>query len=461
MKRTFLLSTCFVALIGLLCSCDPKEDDGQQLAAIETGLPSSITAFHATVEGTINDGEIISDINRGRCNFGVLYVLDSAVEGSAEGMFQGYLDTGSMQGLTNGACNSIQPDGKFYVTISNLEPEQKIWYCAYAVRQDGTRIIGTTQNATTTQFMADLTTGEAKKISYFTASLNGTVSMDDIDMKRCSFGFVLGTQPNVTEKDGIVANIKESIDKTGIVKHEANNLKANTKYYYRLFAKDNVTGLYSFGNEMSMTTQDPSDLAVDLGLSVKWASCDLGATDYKEMGLLFSWGSVEPITYGSAVNYEYNNLGNNIAGTQYDAATLMLGEKWRMPTEDEVNELIQSCSIGRDGYELRDTTFLGAGSISISIEYYVAAVFTGKNGNKMRITTFVKSSKPENGTYARQRSPYRWLGNQAGGTTAKVMNHYCLFLSEEDKQAGYDRYTELIETADKAWAFPIRPVCEY
>lgn len=452
-------NTLLVSVMGILCSCDPKEDNAPQLATIETGVPNSITAFHAVLEGTINDSEIISDINRGRCNFGFLYVLDSAVEGSADGMFQDYLSSGDMQGLSNGICNTIQPDGKFSVTITGLEPEQKIWYCAYVVRQDGTRLIGTTQSATTTLFQADMTIDETSNISYFTALLNCSIHMDEIDMKRCSFGFVFGLKPNVTVQDGIVYPIKEAIDKTGIVKYEAANLKANTTYYYRMYAKDNVTGAYSYSQEKSLATTDPAEMAVDLGLSVKWASCDLGATNYKELGSLYTWGDKTPVKYGAKVDYDYSNLGEDISGSQYDVVADLLGGKWRMPTEEEAQELLERCTFSMEEYKLSDTIYLSNNGMGVYSTTFGVWVVKGPNGNQVRIQTyFPKDKRVSNGIVT---ASYRWTGNSSGTTDAKAVNISYGMLTEEEKKYEWNQGAEWLEPLDRQLPQLIRPVCEY
>ncbi len=73
--------------------------------------------------------------------------------------------------------------------------------------------------------------------------------------------------------------------------------------------------------------------AVDLGLSVEWAACDLG--------------SILPYVRGREYSgYElFNNNLDYISGTTYDPATEELGEGWRMPTRQEAEELLADCNI--------------------------------------------------------------------------------------------------------------------
>lgn len=95
--------------------------------------------------------------------------------------------------------------------------------------------------------------------------------------------------------------------------------------------------------------------AVDLGLSVKWASCNVGADSPEEYGHYFAWGetttksdysSSTSITYGLSISgLEYRGIidadGNLTA--KHDAATANWGDNWRMPTLDEMEELINEC----------------------------------------------------------------------------------------------------------------------
>ena len=106
--------------------------------------------------------------------------------------------------------------------------------------------------------------------------------------------------------------------------------------------------------DFSVKAADPTVSAgqvVDLGLSVYWASCNLGAEKPEEYGEYYAWGETKPKSSYTKENYSYYNasttlytdIGNDISGTQYDAATVNLGSDWRMPTKDEMQELIDNC----------------------------------------------------------------------------------------------------------------------
>lgn len=130
------------------------------------------------------------------------------------------------------------------------------------------------------------------------------------------------------------------------------NLEFGTTYYYRAYM--NINGQYIYGDVKSFTTtkEGTTDVAeaVDLGLSVLWASCNVGATKPEEYGGYYAWGETEEKKEYTLWNYEFYNLltgrftdiGKDISGTKYDVAK-KLGEGWRMPTIEEFIELTQDC----------------------------------------------------------------------------------------------------------------------
>ena len=93
--------------------------------------------------------------------------------------------------------------------------------------------------------------------------------------------------------------------------------------------------------------------AVDLGLSVKWASFNVGATSPEDFGDYFAWGETKPKKNYTWDNYKFGNNTDNL--TKYnaqdqlttllpedDAVHVNWGNNWRMPTEAEYQELINN-----------------------------------------------------------------------------------------------------------------------
>lgn len=96
---------------------------------------------------------------------------------------------------------------------------------------------------------------------------------------------------------------------------------------------------------------------VDLGLpsDIKWAKCDLGGTSPEKYGDIYAWGET-----WTKINYDYYYFTDIVEGqyTKYDSrdkrfflekeddvAYLRLGEGWRYPTWNEMQELIDNCTV--------------------------------------------------------------------------------------------------------------------
>ena len=96
--------------------------------------------------------------------------------------------------------------------------------------------------------------------------------------------------------------------------------------------------------------------AVDLGLSVKWANMNVGATTPEGYGDYFAWGeTATKETYNWSTYFDTNDRGytftkyNNEGGKTVldpgdDAAHVNWGGSWRMPTKAEWQELLNNCT---------------------------------------------------------------------------------------------------------------------
>ena len=107
----------------------------------------------------------------------------------------------------------------------------------------------------------------------------------------------------------------------------------------------------------------PLPEAVDLGLSVKWASFNLGASTPEGYGDYYAWGETElkedyswsayKWCNGSSTtltkyntNSSYGQVDNKtVLDSEDDAAHVNLGDTWRMPTWTEFLELIENCNV--------------------------------------------------------------------------------------------------------------------
>lgn len=116
------------------------------------------------------------------------------------------------------------------------------------------------------------------------------------------------------------------------------------------FSPDNDNNIDTFGY-------------VDLGLSVKWATCNLGATKPEELGDFYAWGEISSKLSYSYFEYKWSYDGKattlNKYNTKYshgvvdrkkvldaddDVAHVKLGGRWRIPTRAEWKELLKKCT---------------------------------------------------------------------------------------------------------------------
>lgn len=108
-------------------------------------------------------------------------------------------------------------------------------------------------------------------------------------------------------------------------------------------------------NDITLSCPDDNHPhAIDLGLpsGTKWACCNVGADKPEKYGSYYAWGETEEKTTYNASTYIHcdgsdsscHNLGDDIAGTQYDVAHVIWGGSWVMPSSDQIDELINNCT---------------------------------------------------------------------------------------------------------------------
>ena len=197
--------------------------------------------------------------------------------------------------------------------------------------------------------------------------------------------------------------------------------------------------------ENSENIQEESDTikAVDLGLSVKWATRNVGANSPEEYGDYFAWGETEPKDDYDWDTYKwyddsndemtkYNTVDNLLILTSSDdAATSKWGKKWRIPTREEMEELVANCT----------STWTSEKGVS-------GMRYTGMNGNSIFL--------PAAGS--RFRTETHYLGSQALYWSSTLHNGYDI--------AAYELFFNIYgyiyvwDTNSRYEGLPIRPVTE-
>lgn len=104
-----------------------------------------------------------------------------------------------------------------------------------------------------------------------------------------------------------------------------------------------------FYEKTVLPLSQPEDVeAVDLGLSVRWASCNVGAQKTEDPGAYFAWGEVaekEDYSWATYFDADCNTATPGICGNaSYDAAAAAWGGQWRLPSLAEMQELCDRCT---------------------------------------------------------------------------------------------------------------------
>ena len=215
---------------------------------------------------------------------------------------------------------------------------------------------------------------------------------------------------------GVVYGLKKNPTITGdkVVSHDdltkfycqLPNLIKDTLYYARAYAT-NSQGT-SYGSQVTFSTinhqtteptlTDSGFGYVDLGLSVMWATCNIGATATEQHGDYYAWGEIEPKNNYNWKTYKWCN-NSDTALTKYcvnnkyglvddkvlldhedDAASVLWGASWHMPTDEEWTELRTECTwywickndvngykvVGKNG----NSIFLPMSGYRLDKEYY-------------------------------------------------------------------------------------------
>ena len=139
-----------------------------------------------------------------------------------------------------------------------------------------------------------------------------------------------------------------------------------------------------------LRSEDPQPSeCVDLGLSVKWARCNLGATSPYDYGNYYAWGELSPKVIYAYINSRtrQRNILDFSGDVRYDVASAKLGEGWRIPTMPEMKELVEKCrwewtSVGgHNGYRVTgpsgESIFLPAAGRRVKMRLRLAGSMGG------------------------------------------------------------------------------------
>ena len=203
----------------------------------------------------------------------------------------------------------------------------------------------------------------------------------------------------------------------------------------------------------SDTPDIPTDpRAVDLGLSVKWATMNIGATTPEEYGDYFAWGETMLKATYSMENYKWAG-GSSSSLTKYnnnseygpvddkmtlepqdDAAYTLWGGTWRMPSSAEMNELKEMC------------TWVWVAHNYVTNEGVSGYNVTGPNGNSIFLPAAGWRNENEGEQSAGEWGNYWTSSLQAANP---IRSHSLWFSSDNISMGDYSRW----------YGRTIRPVC--
>lgn len=201
-------------------------------------------------------------------------------------------------------------------------------------------------------------TSEATDVKVVSATLNGKVDNYEALEGTVTYAFCYSTDEDVMNSFN-VRTITATDDGNGNFSATIDDLEIETQYYYYAYIQKGEDKF--FGDVMSFITNSlcPDENhphMIDLGLpsGIKWACCNVGASNPRERGGYYAWGETfEKSSYSweSYTLYDINRTENagyfdiavDISGTDYDVAHVKWGSKWKMPSKTDFEELIANC----------------------------------------------------------------------------------------------------------------------
>ena len=322
--------------------------------------PASEPALSVT--GGAGNVSAVSVVLAGKAN---VESMTGVVVGLQYSLYPGMLTNNS----TVVKVNDVDADNNYSAGVTGLEPNSTYYYRSVLIQGDIT-YVGETKEFKTKELSTLITTDAASDVEGKSATLRARLDLTDVEYETVSYGFYWGLSEDSLTND-VVGELA-----SGVFFVELAGLGKGTHYWYRSYVV--LDGKKYFGEVVSFKTlgvyvfQEP----VDLGLSVKWASCNLGAEVPEGYGDYYAWGELEP--YYSCLDplewkedkndgYDWTSyrwfIPEPVQITKYntmpalgevddkleldpedDVVQVLLGDGWRMPTSAECEELCNECT---------------------------------------------------------------------------------------------------------------------
>ncbi len=170
-------------------------------------------------------------------------------------------------------------------------------------------------------------------------------STKDIQIDKMMKNISEWTKKPILKKEEVEQHEGENVKKIiSDVKHP--DPKPNyTKYILGalVVALSVIVGIWQKSDKGTISGHDYVDLGLPSGL--KWATCNVGASQPHEYGNYYAWGETSTKTEYTAENCVTHDksMGDISGNASYDAARANWGDSWRMPTDRELTELRENC----------------------------------------------------------------------------------------------------------------------
>lgn len=190
-------------------------------------------------------------------------------------------------------------------------------------------------------------------VDYTSAVIKGVVNIDVSAYKKVEFG-VLYSEYTINLYDAKRKSTNILSGKEFTVKLD--KLNPGARYNYKAYIL--LDGeKYELGNQKEFITKFdyiPSGVYrrheyIDLGLSVMWATKNVGAVSPEDYGDYYAWGETKTKSCYNQSTYVYS-LNPKILNIYADAAYMNWGGNWRMPTREEIEELENNCVFTKMSY---------------------------------------------------------------------------------------------------------------
>lgn len=309
-------------LSGVICSCSGKEDPSSTSVKAITLNPTSLSlkvGETATITATVSPSS----------------ATNKKIIWSSSNASVATVDEGKVTAKAAGSAD---------ITVLSDDSGIKAT-CTVTVTSEST----TPENPPTTSDL--VTTGDFSYVGFDRVILSGVCNVEQLPGMSVKFGIMYSYYDLTSEPNTVTVGEKDANNRFSC---EIEIYTDVSTYYYRAYA---IRGGETFYGEIK--SFEPKEItptsgdAIDMGVSVKWASCNLGANKPKDLGSLYAWGETQTKSSYTQNNYKfyanggyskYNSSdGKTVLDLADDAANAKLGGNWRMPTFEEYKELMLNC----------------------------------------------------------------------------------------------------------------------